>query len=99
MIVHHPIATLDGTAGGNVPVNPDLPIIQIAVAGRTSGTLTFTGKSAGSDVYEAFQPALTLDLSTERTATINGYSLESLNVAISAGGADVDITISQWFTQ
>lgn len=99
MIVHHTPVTLDGTNGGVVPVNPDLPSIQISVAGRTSGTLTFTGRSFGSDVYEAFQPALTLDLSTERTAVVDGYSLDSLSVAVSVGGGDFDITISQWYTQ
>ena len=99
MIIHHPKVTLDGTSGGIVPISPDLPKIQIAVSGRTSGTLTITGKSKGSDVYEAFQPALTVDLSTERTAVIDGYSLESLSVSVSAGGSDFDVTISQWYTQ
>ena len=99
MIVHHPKVTLDGTNGGIVPVSPDLPRTQIAVAGRTSGTLTITGRSFGSDVYEAFQSALTLDLSTERTAVIEGYSLDSLSVAVSAGGSDFDVTVSQWYTQ
>ena len=99
MIVHNPKVTLDGTNGGIVPVNHDLPKIQISVAGRTSGTLTITGKSKGSDVYEAFQPALTINLANERTAVIDGYSLESLSVAVSAGGSDFDVTISQWYTQ
>lgn len=100
MISHNPtVEGIDGTNGGVVSVNPDLPTIQISVAGRTSGTLTFTGKSKGSDVYEAFQPALTLDLSTERTAVIDGYSLESLSIAVSPGGSTFDVTISQWYTQ
>ena len=99
MIVHHPKVTVDGTNGGIVPVSPDLPKIQISVAGRTSGTLTITGKSKGSDVYEAFQPALTINLANERTAVIDGYSLDSLSVAVSAGGSDFDVTVSQWYTQ
>lgn len=99
MIIHHNPVILDGTNGGVVAVNPDLPSIQISVSGRTSGTLTFTGRSFGSDVYEAFQPALTLDLSTERTAVVDGYSLDSLSVAVSVGGDDFDVTISQWYTQ
>ena len=99
MIIQHRAVTLDGTTGGNVPVSRDLPTTQISVAGRTSGTLTITGKSAGSDVFEAFQPALTLDLSTERTATISDFSLSELNFAVSAGGADFDVTVSQWYTQ
>lgn len=99
MIVHQKPVTLDGTAGGNVPVSPDLPSIQVAVADRATGTLTITGKSKGSDIYEAFQPALTLDLSTERTASIDGFSLESLNFAVSVAGDDFTVTVSQWYTQ
>lgn len=96
MIITNPTKTLDGTNGGTVNINPTLPTIQIAVAGRTTGTLTVTGKSVGSDVYEAFQPALTIDLSTERTAVIDGYALNSLSFAVSAGGDDFDVTVSQW---
>jgi len=99
MIIHHKVVTLDGTNGGTIQINPDLPNVQIAAAGRATGTLTFTGKSKGSDVYEAFQPALTLDLSTERTVSIEGYSLKSLSVAVSVGGGDIDVTASQWNTQ
>lgn len=99
MIIQHKKVTIDGTAGGFVPVNPDLPVTQISVSGRTSGTLTFTAKSVGSDVYEALQPALTLDLSLERTAVIKNYSLESLSIAVSVGGSDIDLKISQWYTQ
>lgn len=99
MIIHHKSVPMDGTNGGFAPVSPDLPATQIAVAGRATGTLTITGKSKGSDVYEAFQPALTLDLSTERTATIENFSLESLSFAVSVAGDGFDVTISQWYTQ
>ena len=88
--------TVDGAAGGEVETEYKLPNTQISVSGRATGTLTFTGKSRGSDVYEAFQPALTLDLSTERTASIIGHYLESLNIAVSASGSDFDVTIIQW---
>lgn len=97
-MIKNPVAELDGTNGGAVPVNPNVPNIQISVSGRNSGTLTFLGRSEGSDVYEAFQPALTLDLSTERTASISDYSLNSLSVSVSAGGDDFEVTISQWET-
>jgi hypothetical protein len=88
--------TVDGTSGGVIAVDYKLPNFQISVSGRATGTLTFTGRSRGSDVYEAFQPALTLDLSTERTASIKGYFLDSITVAVSIGGADCEVTIIQW---
>ena len=99
MIKKSPKVTLDGTTGGLVPINPNSENIQLSVSGRATGTLTFTGKSAGSDVYEAFQPALTLDLSVERTAVIEGYSLESLSVAVSVGGSAFSVTVTQWNSQ
>ena len=95
-ITFSPATTVDGTAGGTVAVNYKLPNTQISVSGRATGTLTFTGRSRGSDVYEAFQPALTLDLSTERTATVKGFFLDSLSVAVSVGGDDFEVTIIQW---
>lgn len=99
MISHNPKVTLNGTNGGEMPLNPDLPNTQVSFAGRATGTLTITGKSVGSDVFEAFQPALTLDLSTERTASIEGYSLEALNVTVSVGGDEITGVASQWYTQ
>lgn len=96
MITINPEVKLDGTAGGNVGVNPTIPTIQVAIAGRSTGIVTVTAKSSGSDVYEALQPALTLDLTTERTAVISEYSLESLNFVPDVGGADFTVTISQW---
>ena len=99
MISKNPKVVLDGTSGGEIPVSPDLPNTQVAFAGRATGTLTITGKSYGSDVFEAFQPALTIDLSTERTAAIEGYSLVALNVTVSVGGDDVTATATQWNTQ
>lgn len=95
-ITQPPAQTIDGTSGGVAEVNYVLPNTQISVSGRATGTLTFTGKARGSDVYEAFQPALTLDLSTERTATVKGHYLEGLSIAVSAGGDDFDVTVIQW---
>jgi len=96
MSTAHAPTTVDGTAGGEVPVYYDLPKTQITVSGRATGTLTITGKSSGSDVFEAFQPALTLDLSVERTALVEGYILQAINIDVSVGGDDFDVTITQW---
>ena len=90
---------LHGTNGGNVGVNPDLANTQISIAGRTSGTLTITAQSVGSDVFEAFATPLTMDLSTVRTVILDPASLKELNFAVSAPGDTFDVTISQWFTQ
>ncbi len=96
MITSSPEVTLNGTTGGNIGVNPTIPNIQIAIAGRTSGIITVTARSHGSDVYEALQPIMTIDLSVERTAVLDGYSLKSLNFSPSVAGDDFKVTISQW---
>jgi len=96
MDVHYITSTIDGTSGGTIPVRSDLPKLQIAASGRATGTLTITGTSKGSDTAEAFQPALTLDLSTERTAMIDNYLLDSITIAVSAAGSDIGITVGQW---
>jgi len=96
-ITNKPV-TLDGTTGGEIAVIAEYHAIQVVIAGRATGTVTLTAKSLGGDVFEAFQPALTLDLSVERTCVIGGNSLIALNFEIDAGGADFDATITQWPT-
>lgn len=96
MTTTSPAVTIDGALGGTVNINPNLPNVQVSVSKRDTGVLTFTGKSSGSDVFEAFQPALTLDLSMQRTAVINDYSMDMINVSVSPSGADFDITVTQW---
>lgn len=99
MVVTQPTKTLDGTNGGEVPVSRDLPNIQMSISGRATGTLTVTGKSNGSDAFEAFLSPLTIDLSAVRTVILEPTSLVSLSFTVSAPGPDFGVTISQWFTQ
>lgn len=96
MITTNRVVNIDGTFGGSVPLNKTHTTTQIVIAGRSVGILTVTGKSTGSDVYESFNPALTLDLSAERTATIDGFSLESLFVSPGTAGANFTVTVTQW---
>ena len=87
---------LDGTTGGQISVIPEYHVIQIVISGRATGTITISGKSLGSDIFEAFQPALTINLAVERTAIIDGNSLSDLNFSVNTAGDDFNAIITQW---
>jgi len=96
MNIENKAVTIDGTNGGDIRVWPNYRNTQLAVAGRSTGLITVTAKALGADVFESFSPELQLDLSIERTAVIQGYSLIRLNFEIDPSGPDFTVKTTQW---
>ena len=98
MNIENKTVLIDGTTGGEISLLEEFHVSQFAVSGRATGLVTVKGKALGSDVFESFSPELQLDLAIERTAVIEGYSIESLRFDVVPTGADYSVTITQWPT-
>ena len=87
---------MDGTVGGTITINPELKGTQFAISGRATGNITVTAMSNGSDVFEAFVPAVVVDLANERTYKVTGYSISQLQFVPDVAGDDFTVTVTQW---
>ena len=92
------IKTISGTTGGEIQIDPENKVIQVAISGRSTGLVTVKAVSYGSDLIEDFSPPVVIDLTSgDRTEIIEGYSLQSLEFS-SNSGDDYQVTITQWPT-
>jgi hypothetical protein len=97
MAIYVKSASIDGSSGGSVEVDPESKATAIAISGRSSGVISVAATINGSDLAEAFTPELEINLgSGERSATIDGYPISSFTFTPSESGSDFTVTVTQW---
>ena len=93
---------MDGTAGGSIVtadgLDADLRFLQLAISGRTTGTIIVTGKTDGGEATEPFETSLTISLVTGEFTVFPIGSFVSLTFTPDAPGDDFVVTLNQWLS-
>jgi hypothetical protein len=88
--------TLVGVGPHEIEVDPDYKVIQIDIAGRTTGTVPITATARGGAGAKALDPAASMDLANQDSIKLAAWSLSSVTLGPVTAGADMIVTITQW---